>query len=141
MSPARLQNPQRVQILVVDDDRMNREIAQLLLSNSGLHVDSASNGEESIGKINERDYELILMDMQMPVLDGLEATKRIRNLPNGPKIPILAMTANVFPEDEQRCRAAGMDDFLIKPLEPNDMFGCVLKWLDHRHSGISASSY
>jgi CheY-like chemotaxis protein len=80
------------------------------------------------------DYDLILMDMQMPRMDGLEATQRIRQLPNRAKTPILAMTANAFSEDKARCFAAGMDDFLVKPFDPDAIFSTLLRAFGRRDS-------
>ena len=121
---------QHRRILVVDDDPMNLEVAQLLLNESGLTVDLAQDGEQAISKAIENRYAVILMDMQMPILDGLAATQQIRKLPEHLTTPILAMTANVFAEDKLRCLDAGMNDFLFKPLDPEVLFSTLLKWLD-----------
>ena len=117
-------------ILVVDDDAMNLEVACLLLESSQLLVDTADDGTQAIDKARATPYALILMDMQMPVLDGLEATRRIRQIPAHQYTPILAMTANAFSEDKERCFEAGMNDFLIKPMNPDTLFHALLKWLE-----------
>ena len=116
-------------ILVVDDDPMNLEVASMLLEDSGLRVDRASDGEAAVAMASAKDYALILMDMQMPKLDGLQATRQIRALPRAATVPILAMTANAFVEDKQRCFAAGMNDFVSKPYDPDALFVTLLKWL------------
>jgi CheY-like chemotaxis protein len=79
---------------------------------------------------SQHRYDLILMDVQLPKMDGLEATRRIRLLPGGAQTPIIALTANAFAEDRKRCMDAGMDDFVAKPFEPEPLFGVLLKWLD-----------
>ncbi len=119
-------------ILLVDDEAINLEVARTLLEASGLVVDTAEDGFEALARAREADYAVILMDMQMPKLDGLEATRRIRALPGCLNTPILAMTANAFVEDKARCLMAGMDDFLIKPFDPDRLFSTVLKSLDRR---------
>jgi PAS domain S-box-containing protein len=117
-------------ILVVDDEPMNLEIAQMLLEGAGLQVDTAADGALAVSLAQETIYAAIFMDMQMPNVDGLEATWLIRGLPAYHHTPIIAMTANAFNEDKERCAAAGMSDFLGKPFNPEDLFGVLLKWLD-----------
>jgi PAS domain S-box-containing protein len=116
-------------VLLVEDEPINREIAQMLLEEVHLDVDIAENGEIAVQKTQSNRYDLILMDMQMPVLDGLSATLRIRELPACQKVPILAMTANAFAEDKARCMAAGMNDFVTKPVLPEALFDALLRWL------------
>lgn len=117
-------------VLVVDDDPLNREVAEFLLTRCGLVVESAEDGAASLRKFQDGEFSLVLMDMQMPVMNGLEATEQLRKTPKGKQIPVVAMTANAYEKDKQRCRDAGMDDFLIKPFEPENFFRCVLKWLE-----------
>nr|MBL8411564.1 PAS domain S-box protein [Dechloromonas sp.] len=116
-------------VLLVEDEPINQEISQLLLEEAGLVVDLAGNGEEAIRRVEAGTYGLILMDMQMPVMDGLEATRQIRQLANGRTAFILAMTANAFADDRERCLAAGMDDFVAKPVDPDVLFQKVLDGL------------
>jgi signal transduction histidine kinase/ActR/RegA family two-component response regulator len=117
-------------ILIVDDEPVNLEIARFLLEQSGLRVDTAADGEDALRRVQETDYALILMDMQMPRLDGLVATRLIRATPGYATTPILAMTANAFTEDRRHCLEAGMNDFLTKPFNPDVLFAILLHWLD-----------
>ena len=117
-------------ILIVDDEPVNLEVARFLLENSGLLVDTAEDGAEAVRMAGESAYAVIVMDMQLPILDGLEATRRIREVSGHRETPILAMTANAFADDRARCFAAGMNDFLAKPVDPDELFLILLRWLD-----------
>ena len=122
-------------ILLAEDDAFNQEIALFLLQDVGLAVDVAEDGMEAVQLARDHDYALILMDMQMPNMDGLEATRQIRQLPRHRATPCLAMTANAFTEDRQRCFDAGMHDFIPKPVDPEHLFSTLLHWLRRGSAG------
>jgi PAS domain S-box-containing protein len=117
-------------ILVVDDEPINREVAKTQLEALDLIVDSAEDGVEAVAMARTGLYAAIFMDMQMPNVNGLDATRQIRQLPDYEFVPIIAMTANVFDEDKAQCLAAGMSDFLTKPFTPNELFGTLLRSLE-----------
>ena len=116
-------------VLLAEDNPINQEVAASLLMAMGAQVDLADNGEVAVQKVREGHYDLILMDIQMPVMDGLRATAEIRKLPGRAEVPIIAMTANAFSEDRERCIAAGMNDHLAKPVEPLVLQRCLADWL------------
>jgi CheY-like chemotaxis protein len=116
-------------ILLVEDEPINREIAQMLLEDVGLVVEIAEDGLAALQLAEKNDYALILMDMQMPKMDGIEATKAIRQLPGHQATPILALTANAFASECERCLNAGMDSFITKPVDPAGLSRILLKYL------------
>ncbi len=128
-------------VLVVDDSAVNREVAAAFLEDLGCAVGFASNGQEAIEAATASTFDLVLMDCQMPVLDGFAATAAIRARNTGATrsdVPIVALTANAFASDRDRCLAAGMDDFLAKPFMPDAFAACVGSWLSR--GGINANS-
>ena len=119
-------------VLVVEDNELNREVASLLLMEAGFKVDFAENGAIAIDKVLQLKYDIVLMDMQMPIMDGITATLEIRKLEQFAKLPIVAMTANGMLSDINNCLSAGMNDHLLKPVEPQDLWDKLIKWIQPR---------
>ncbi|MBK7462327.1 MAG: PAS domain S-box protein [Betaproteobacteria bacterium] len=130
----------QTRILLAEDNPINQEVALELLRGVGLQADLAVNGQKAVEMVNQQDYDLILMDMQMPIMDGLSATRAIRQSERGRSLPILAMTANAFSEDRQRCLDAGMNDHVAKPVDPSNLYAMMIKWLPAPKAANAASS-
>jgi two-component system sensor histidine kinase/response regulator len=116
-------------ILVVEDNELNQEVALGLLEGEGFVVDIANNGQEAIDMIALHAYDIVLMDMQMPVMDGLTATREIRKMDRFKDLAVLAMTANAMDQDKEKCAEAGMNDHVAKPIDPDELFNALLKWI------------
>jgi CheY-like chemotaxis protein len=128
-------------VLLAEDVEINREIVSILLKPTKLKIESAENGEEAVSMFrkNPKKYDIIFMDVQMPEMDGYEATRRIRELdiPEAKSVPIIAMTANVFKEDIEKCREVGMNEHIGKPLDMDDVFAILKEYLTDREQGAS----
>ncbi len=119
-----------VRVLIVDDNQFNQQIASELLETVNIQVMTAWNGAEALNLLDYEEFDCILMDVQMPVMDGIEATRKIRRNPEFACLPIIAMTANVLSEDRLRCLAVGMNDFVAKPFYPEMLYHTILRWLN-----------
>ncbi|MCP4293641.1 MAG: response regulator [bacterium] len=124
-------------ILLVEDNVLNQRVGRLTLERMNIPVDLAVNGKEAIAMVKENDYNLVLMDCQMPEMDGYEATTQIRQLGGKYReLPIIALTAHAMDGDREQCLDAGMDDFLTKPISQNLLFNCLEKWLNFSKSNV-----
>ena len=137
LSPDQVGGLRGAHVLLVEDNDLNQEVAVGMLEDAGLRVDVAEHGAIALEMVQAAAYDLILMDMQMPVMDGVTATLAIRQLPHFSPPPIVAMTANAMQADRERCLAAGMVDFVSKPIEPGDLVRALLRWIAPR-SAVSA---
>jgi len=120
---------QDIRVLLVEDNRVNQMVAKKIMQNKGCVVEIANNGQESLEMLKNSNYDLVLMDLQMPVMDGIEATKAIRKQEIYKDLPIIAMTANAMKGDREKCLEAGMNDYLTKPFLPDDFFQVLSKWV------------
>jgi two-component system sensor histidine kinase/response regulator len=119
-------------LLLVEDNLVNQMVATAMLQLEGFVVDVAGNGAEAFEQVKQNDYDAVLMDVQMPVMDGLQATRAIRQLPKGLRLPIIALTANAMLEDRQMCLDAGMNDYISKPIEPDALKRVLERWFQPR---------
>lgn len=120
----------RCRILLVEDNRVNQIVASGLLQKMGHEVDHAENGERALAALALKPYDLVLMDCQMPVMDGYEATRRIRQNPQWSQLPVIAVTANVMSGDREECLAAGMDDYITKPYNRKILGDVIQRWAE-----------
>jgi CheY-like chemotaxis protein len=118
-------------VLIVEDDVLNQHLIRRMLEKHGLQSTMADTGESAVELAVRETWGVVLMDCQLPDIDGFEATRRIRARLNGRPLPIVALTASVTPEDRADCAAAGMDDFLAKPVRRAELHACLKKWLGH----------
>ena len=125
----RLKSIQGARILLVEDNEINQQVAQEILEKAGFVIDIAEDGRQGIVAVQKKTYDLVLMDIQMPIMDGYEATKAIRKNPKFNDLPILAMSANAMTQDRDESMAAGMNDHVAKPIELQQLFAALLKWI------------
>ena len=116
-------------ILVVEDNAFNQQVAKEFLRRRGAQVVLASHGGEAIDWVRRQYFDAVLMDLHMPEMDGFEATRQIRALPAGREVPVIAMTAAVMAEDRRRCAELGMNDFVAKPIEPDELLRSLARWV------------
>jgi len=130
--------PQRLRgasVLLVEDNELNQIVASELLQSAGMQVETAANGQDALEQLEHGSYDLVLMDMQMPLMDGETATRRLRQDPRHARLPVIAMTANALQADRERCLAAGMNDHVAKPIDPAVLWETLLRWLPEQRAG------
>ena len=128
-TPAITLDQGRARILLVEDNPVNQLVAKGMLAKLGCQVQLATQGAEALELLEQDEFDLVLMDCNMPVMDGYEASRRIRQSGRWPDLPIVALTANAMPEERERCRAAGMNDYLAKPFRREELLALVDHWV------------
>jgi two-component system sensor histidine kinase/response regulator len=132
-----VQNLTGCRVLLVEDNEINQEVAVGQLEDAGIVVDLAENGEVATRMVGDNEYHAVLMDMQMPVMDGIEATRIIRSNPRFQALPIIAMTANAMAADRERCLEAGMNDHIPKPIDPEELFRVLTRWTKGHNAAVN----
>jgi two-component system sensor histidine kinase/response regulator len=127
-------------VLLAEDNELNQQVAAELLADAGMVVDIAGNGVEAVAMAQRAPYDIVLMDMQMPEMDGVEATRALRAIASLDALPVVAMTANAMQADRDLCTQAGMVDFVTKPIEPDDLWRALLRWIPARHAALQESA-
>jgi CheY-like chemotaxis protein len=128
-------------VLLAEDNKINQQVAEELLAQAGLKVTIANNGLEALEMVKKQTFDAVLMDMQMPEMDGYEATRAIRQNPDFKDLPIIAMTANVMTGDREKCMEAGMNDHVAKPIEPDNLFKTLVQWIAPRDSEVTQAGF
>jgi CheY-like chemotaxis protein len=128
-SPIEQQSGRRARVLLVEDNPVNQLVAKGMLGKLGCEVVLANHGAEALSQLAQHDIDLVLMDCNMPIMDGYEASRRIRQGGHHPELPIIALTANALPDERERCRAAGMSDYLAKPFRREELAALLERWL------------
>ena len=136
--PERLGHVCGARILLVEDNPLNQQVAAELLAEAGLVLDIVNNGQEAVAAISRQEYELVLMDIQMPIMDGYEATAIIRQYNRFDGLPIIAMTAHAMRGVREECLAAGMNDYLSKPIEPKQLYAVLANWIQPRQRTVAS---
>jgi two-component system, sensor histidine kinase and response regulator len=124
-------------VLLVEDNDINQQVARELLEDAGFGVDVAADGQVALDMAQRAPYDLVFMDMQMPVMDGLAATRRMRATASLARLPIVAMTANAMEVDRQRCLEAGMNDVVVKPIDPEELWSALLRWMPQADARVA----
>ncbi len=133
--------PLNCTVLVVEDNPVNERVLKMILKKFGCEVSVVENGQLAVDALKDTDFDLVLMDCQMPVMDGYQATRRIRESANRTQVPIIAVTANALQGDREKCLAAGMDDYLAKPVRAPLLHETMAKWLGRSSaSGVKSAT-
>ena len=132
INPGNMASIRGARVLLVEDNEFNQQVASEMLESAGLSVTLAANGEQAVEKLQAETFDAVLMDVQMPVLDGLEATRRLRRMEGLGALPVIAVTAHAMAQDRQRCLDAGMSDYISKPIDPHELKRLLVTWIHPR---------